>query len=177
MKKLWLVVGLLFCVSLPGSAAFALPEEYSSGQVVYVPAAFNEMVPGLQTAGSVISVRNINMEPFQWIQVSSVAFYGPNGELVKEFLDAPVVVNSLASISFMATEETLGIAPFPMTDGMPSWVIHWNMNQNITTWPLAPVIETTRFLTYNDGEYSEVRSLDFTSGTTISGTTALGRRR
>lgn len=178
MKKAMLLA-VVFGVVLTWTLAFATPKEYSSGQAVYVPASHNQMNSELGTvAGSSLYIRNVNFHPDQWIQVTSVAFVGPDGAVVKEFLNGSMVLGPLATAGFVANEETLGIAPYPEDGGRPSWVVRWQMNFNLTIWPLVPIIESSRYIyATGGGVIAEVVCESWTSGTTIAGPSRLDVQR
>lgn len=168
MKKVMLLA-VVFGVVLSWSLALATPREYSSGQVVFAPAAYNDQNEDGDFTASAISIKNINVQADQWIRVTSVAFYSPQGEFVKEFLDSPVVLGPLGSMGFMANEESLGIPPYPMRGPRPSWIVQWHMNYNLTTWPQVPFIESSRFLFDHEEGKTEMTDMTYTNGISISG--------
>ena len=168
MKKLFTFAFISLCV-LFYSNAFAGPAVYSRGQTVYVPGAHTNLTPYATYEGSALYVRNVNSQASQGICLTSVAFYGPDGELVKEFLKKPVRIGPLASERFLASTETLGIEPYPMDGGEPSWVVHWIVDQNTTAWVLEPIVEVERYILREDASGSEIITQDWTRGTMISG--------
>ena len=69
--------------------------------------------------------------------MTSVRFYDPDGQLVKEYLAEPEVLDPLASVTFNAEPSILGIPPYDRYDGRPSFVVEWEA----TTRAFRPLME------------------------------------
>ena len=173
MKKLLIFVFISFCVFV-SSGAFGGPAVYSRGQTVYVQGAHNLLSPVAVYSGSSLYVRNINTEVRQLIWLKSVAFYGPDGEFVKEFLDSSIPIGPLASKRFLASTDSLGVSPYPKEGGRPSWVVQWVADQNSTAWVLAPIIESARYVLVEGLSGLRLVSTDWKNGTVLSGTDKMG---
>lgn len=173
MKKRLIFVLISFCLFL-SSAAFAGRTIYSRGQTVYVQASHNLLLPSAVYGGSALYVRNINTKSSQQVWLKSVAFYGPDGEFVKEFLDSSIPIGPLASKRFLATTDSLGVSPYPKDGGRPSWVVQWIADPNNTAWVLAPIIESARYVLIEGIEGLRLVSTDWSNGTVLSGTDKMG---
>jgi hypothetical protein len=129
MKKGALFVSVLLCLVIATGAALAL--EKSRGQAVYIPASYTDSSdydPDGNLLKSRITLTQLNIrnaDPGKKIMVKSVQFYDPDGQLVKEYLAEPEVLDPLASVTFNAEPSILGIPPYDRYDGRPSFVVKW----------------------------------------------------
>lgn len=91
-------------VSAPASAS-ADDIRLSAGQTVYVP-IYSHIYSGVKgrpfDLAATLSIRNT--DPKYPISIVSVKYYDTKGKLVKEYLDAPVTLNLLASTRYIITE-------------------------------------------------------------------------
>ncbi len=168
MKKRIIFGVISFCLFL-SSVASGERAIFSRGQTVYVQGAHNLLYPSAVYSGSSLYVRNINTEAGGVIWLKSVAFYSPDGELVKEFLDESLPVGPLASKRFLASTDNLGVSPYPKEGGRPSWVVQWSADPNNTAWVLAPIIESARYVLLEGTSGLRLVSVDYSNGTILSG--------
>lgn len=100
---LLLIVTIYFFDSLPVQAEDK--DGLSNGQMVYIPAYSHIYIgdresPYLLTI--TLSIRNI--DPKNEITITSVKYYESQGELLKEYLDTPIVLRPLESIRYVVPE-------------------------------------------------------------------------
>ena len=159
MKKLVLLAIVASCLIFSSSTAFACGQ--SLGQIVYGPALYNDFRPLTTEIGvSRIIIRNI--DPTKSLILVSVNFYNPDGNLVKEFLSEPEVIDPLASVSFIANLTTMEELLYHMDAGRPSFIVKWRAAERVK----APIIEVARIL-ITPGESGTVKGFDYTPGTVI----------
>ena len=77
----------------------------STGQTVYVP-IYSHIYSGVKgrpfDLAATLSIRNTDLK--YPISLVSVEFYDTAGKMIKQYLDAPVMLNALASSRFIITE-------------------------------------------------------------------------
>ena len=106
-KGFWVVLaGWVLFFSVPLSLQAKEDVELSQGQMIYVPAyshiySGNRERPFLLTVTA--SIRNI--DPENSIKVTVVDYYETQGELLKHFLEAAVILKPLESIRYVIPEK------------------------------------------------------------------------
>jgi hypothetical protein len=106
MKKGAVFVSVLLCLVL--ATGTALAGKKSTGQTVYVPASYTDTSdydPDGNLLKSRITLTQLNIrntDRNRSIEVKSVKFYDPDGQLVKEYLAEPEILDPLASVTFNA---------------------------------------------------------------------------
>jgi len=79
--------------------------QLSAGQTVYVP-IYSHIYSGTKARpfdlAAILSIRNTNLKSS--IRLISVKYYDSEGQLVKEYLTAPIVLNALASTRYIIAE-------------------------------------------------------------------------
>jgi hypothetical protein len=141
MKRTALILSVAFCLIFLSTAVFAgkPTDSKSFGQTVYVPAAYNDY-PNNQRVITRIVIRNI--DPAEKITVTSVAFYDPYGNFVKEFLGNPVVpvdIEYWSSKTYAANSVTLsGVTPYLYDEGRPCFIVKWEAEDKV----IAPMINS-----------------------------------
>ena len=125
--------GLAFNSALLG-AEEALP--VSTGQKIYVPAYSHINVHGERNAFQltiVLSVRNI--DPDHQIQISAVDYYSTPGNRLSSFVEQPVMIKPLDTLSFVVPEkDTRG--------GLgANFIVDWTSNNPVNP-PIAESIMT-----------------------------------
>lgn len=109
----------------------ALPERLAISQTVYVPIYSHVYSSkGRERAlEATLSIRNTDST--QPIVVNSIRYYGNGGELLREYLEAPVLLDPLASTDFLVERQD-------MKGGVgANFLIEWFAEEAVTT----PVIE------------------------------------
>jgi hypothetical protein len=150
MKKLIpvAVVSLVFILTMP-AFGFDLPKQ-SFGQVVYVPASWQNISTTGQTSSSRLYIRNIDRR--KNIVVKSVKFLDPDGNVVKDLLDGrdcagvftgptSVSLNPLHTTSFITRITTVCVPQFPLDGGRPAWLVEWEAADR--SYAVAPLISAT----------------------------------
>jgi hypothetical protein len=106
-------VQYLFCLFLAVMLASILTPtvraaedvKLTTGQTVYVP-IYSHIYIGLKgrpfDLAATLSVRNT--DPKNSITITSVKYYDTDGNLIKEYLDAPIQLKALASARYIITE-------------------------------------------------------------------------
>jgi len=141
MKKRAIFVSVLLCLVLATGTAFAL--EQSTRQTVYVPAGYTDSSdygPDGELLKKRVTITQLNIrntDPDRNIKVTSVKFYDPDGQLVKEYLAETEVLGSLASVTYNAEPSILGIPPYDRYHGRPSFVVKWKAQEKV----VPPLIE------------------------------------
>ncbi len=96
----------------------------SAGQTVYVP-IYSHIYSGIKGSpfdlAATLSIRNT--DPKYSMTIVSVKYYDTEGKLVKEYLDAPLQLNVLASIRYIITEgEKIG-------GSGANFIVRWKSDQ------------------------------------------------
>lgn len=122
-----LVLGMFLAIG-----AVCAGGETSSGATVYVP-VYSHIYVGIRgiTFDLAISLSIRNTDAKESITVQSVAYYGSDGKLVKEFLQKPVQIGPLSSKDFFVSEADT-------TGGFgASFLVRWTASTNVN----EPIIE------------------------------------
>ena len=167
MSRRYLILLVLSFAVFCGSVALAKDVPKASQGTVYVPASYQDS-PFTSVDGAVnqlivsrLFIRNTDMN--NSISIDSVRFYGPDGELVWEFLTEPLTLSPLASTSFGANGTTLPIPPYRNVDGRPSFIVEWSASKRVNT----PLIENARVFVQIELGGSSLHGLSITPGQQI----------
>jgi hypothetical protein len=133
MKKAVAFVSLVLCVALATGTTFAV--EKLTLHTAYVPATYMDtsdydpsgIVLKKRISITQLNIRNVDLD--RDITVTSVNFYGPDGQIVKAYLPAPEDIGPLASITFYAELDVLGIPPYDRTAGQPSFIVKYESSK------------------------------------------------
>ena len=141
MKHTRLLV-FLGMLTLQNSQAWSHESVLSSrGQIIYVPSYTELYRYGDMKADAVSTVNIHNIDLKFSIKVTSVKGYDTSGQLVKNYLDKPLVLGPLASKSFVASYQK-------NSDGTGSnFIIKWESDHVV----VAPLIES--FLVASTGNH------------------------
>jgi hypothetical protein len=167
MSRRYEILFFLFSALLWSTGVSAKDVPKASQGSVFVPASYIELpfttVDGVknQIVITRLFVRNTDMN--NSITVNSVRFYDPDGSLVKEFLITPITLSPLASISFGANGSTLGVPPYPVSGGRPSFIVDWSASAKVNT----PIIENARVFAQFEFSGLSYHGLAFTPGQPI----------
>ena len=78
----------------------------SAGQTVYVP-IYSHIYSGIKARpfdlAAILSIRNTNLKSL--IRLESVKYYDSAGKLVKDYLEAPISLDALASTRYIIAED------------------------------------------------------------------------
>ena len=156
MKKTVILISVVLCLILLATTAFAAkPVDVSRGQLVFVGAGYNDlsyMRDGQfinQFTSTKLIIRNIDLE--RPITLLSVGFHDPNGNLVKEYLDNPIVIDPLTMAGFLATFPVLGIPHYEKDGGHPCFLVKWKANKLVN----EPIIGASISMVRLDGDFIE----------------------
>lgn len=101
-KHIWRVLTLFFVFGLAFQVQAKDCYELSKGQTLYVP-AYSHIYIGnranLYQLTITLSIRNI--DPQTPITLTAVDYYGSKGELIKHYLDSPLVLPALNSTRYI----------------------------------------------------------------------------
>ena len=104
--------------------------DLSSGQLVYVPAysQIHSVFPNTSDSrinlAVTLSIRNTDMN--HPIIIKSVSYYGDDGILLKEYIEAPFILSKMASISF-------NISRLDVSGGIgANFIVEWGAEQTVT---------------------------------------------
>ena len=104
----------------------------SAGQTVYVP-IYSHIYSGLKgrpfNLAATLSIRNTN--PNHSITLVSIKFYDSDGKLVKEYLDKPGELKTMASTRYILTEADTG------GGSGANFLVKWKSKTNVN----QPIIE------------------------------------
>ena len=96
---------ILFAGMLNPSVGSAENIQFSAGQTVYVP-IYSHIYSGAKLRpfdlAATLSIRNTNLKSS--IRLVSVKYYNSEGQLVKDYLTAPVALKALASTRYIIAE-------------------------------------------------------------------------
>jgi hypothetical protein len=97
---------MLWAAILIPTAASAAEIRLSTGQTVYVP-IYSHIYSGVKARpfdlAATLSIRNTNLK--STLTLVSVKYYDSEGKLVKDYLDAPIGINALATTRYIITED------------------------------------------------------------------------
>jgi hypothetical protein len=135
-KRLTLILAVLLMIGFPGGKVYSESEvKLSKGQTVYIAAYpsvyINERGAEFQLTVT-LSIRNT--DPAHGITITSIKYYDPTGALVKDYLEAPKKLPSLASIRFLA-ERTKSKGD----SCGPSFIVKWRSEDKEVN---RPIIES-----------------------------------
>ena len=156
MKKTVILISVVLCLILLATTAFAAkPVDVSRGQLVFVGASYNDL--SYMRDGQVINqftttklfIRNIDLE--RPITVLSVDFYGPDGALVHEYVDTPIVIDPLTAAEFVTSFPVLGRPVFEAGEGVPCFLVKWKANKLVN----EPIIAASISIVRLDGNFIE----------------------
>jgi len=176
MKRVPVCVLVAVCLLFWTGAVIA--SEMYLGQTVYGGACYQDYSP-YEKGYSRVTIRNVSTKSV--IRLTTVNFYDPDGNLVKEYLEPGdslptdyVYIGPLASATFLADTNTIQEDLYPAEAGRPSFIVKWDGKQGPDARGLqrvqAPIIETSRFvyspLSVGGGPWV-ARVLDVAPGTVI----------
>jgi len=124
---------MIFSIGILSPASGSTEEiRLSSGQTVYVP-IYSHIYSGVKgrpfDLAATLSIRNT--DPKYPISIVSVKFYDTAGRLVREYLDAPVTLNVLASTRYIIAEgEKAG-------GSGANFIVRWKADKSVN----PPIIE------------------------------------
>ena len=103
--------------------------DFSNGQMVYVPAysqihsVYSSSEDGRINFGVTLSIRNTDID--NPIIIKSVSYYGDDGTLLKEYVEAPFQISKMASVSFKISQSDIsgGIGA--------NFIVEWGANQSV----------------------------------------------
>ena len=106
--------------------------QLSAGQTVYVP-IYSHIYSGVKARpfdlAAILSIRNTNLKSS--INLVSVKYYDSEGKLVKDYLEAPINLNALASTRYIITEDDKA------GGSGANFIVVWKSEQRIN----PPIIE------------------------------------
>ena len=106
--------------------------QLSTGQTVYVP-IYSHIYSGVKARpfdlAAILSIRNTNLKSS--IRLTSVKYYDSVGKLVKDYLEAPVKLNALASSRYIIAENDKA------GGSGANFIVIWNAEQPVN----PPIIE------------------------------------
>lgn len=125
----------------------AKPERVAHGQTVYVP-VYSHVYSGFgreQALEATLSIRNTDLE--HAIVVSAIRYYDNEGTLLRDYLDAPVLLGPLASADFLVERRD-------MAGGVgANFLVEWVAEEVVTT----PVIEAVMVSSEGNKAFAFVR--------------------
>ncbi|MDY6990086.1 MAG: DUF3124 domain-containing protein [Thermodesulfobacteriota bacterium] len=130
MGKNAISLTIALCFLLPTASAFG-GWGAAAEKTVYVPATYVDL-NHYDAQGNLIyeefSMSRLyfrNTDPNKSVTLTSVDFYDPDGNLVKEYLTEPQILGPLASVSFAANWGTLQEPPYENNGGRPCFIVKW----------------------------------------------------
>ena len=158
---------LVFAIALLWSAGvLAENTPKASHGMVYVSAAWQQQnftTPDRTVGQFIVSrlvIRNTDMG--ESITVNSVRFFGPDGDLVHEFVTDPITLSPLASTSFLANR-ALPIPAYPFSGGRPCFIVEWVATTKVN----KPIIENLHTVVQGELDGASLHSLSITPGQEI----------
>jgi len=114
--------------------------QLSTGQTVYVP-IYSHIYSGLKARPfdltATLSIRNTNLK--HSLRIVSVKYYDSQGKMVKDYLDAPMDLNALATTRYIITESN-------KTGGSgANFIVIWKSELQVN----PPIIESVMIGTYS----------------------------
>jgi hypothetical protein len=156
MKKTVILLSVALCLILLTTTAFAAqPVRKSIGQLVFVGASYidlsymrgSEFIDQFTTTKLLIR----NLDPERPITLLSVKFFGPDGALVHEYVDDPIVINPFIVAEFVTSFPVLGIPPFEEGAGQPYFLVEWEASRRVN----EPLISADMSKVRRDGDFIE----------------------
>ena len=103
--------------------------DFSNGQLVYVPAysqihsVYSSTEDSRINLAVTLSIRNTDID--NSIIIKSVSYYGDDGTLLKEYVEAPFQISKMASVSFKISQSDIsgGIGA--------NFIVEWGANQSV----------------------------------------------
>ena len=103
--------------------------DFSNGQKVYVPAysqihsVYSSNEESRINLAVTLSIRNTDID--NPIIIKSVSYYGDDGTLLKEYVEAPFQISKMASVSFKINQSDIsgGIGA--------NFIVEWGANQSV----------------------------------------------
>ncbi|HDH99023.1 MAG TPA: DUF3124 domain-containing protein [Deltaproteobacteria bacterium] len=166
--KRFTLFGILFLLALLSTTVFAKGPPKSKGQTIYAPAVHNDFSFYDENQNLVLRQIGItrliirNTDQSESITVTSVNFYSPDGTLAYVYVDEPLVLQPLESITFIAKPSVTKEPLWDSDDGRPSFIVKWESERKVST----PVIESGRFLMIlvSGGQAWRSQAIDVTPG-------------
>ncbi len=127
---------IFFHIILMGYATNSFPnetEEISSGQVVYVPAYSHIYIGNAERPFFLtvtLSIRNVNRK--RPVTITLVDYYETQGELVRKYIDKPVILKPLESLRYVIPEKN------KEGGSGANFIVEWYSETPVN----APIIET-----------------------------------
>jgi hypothetical protein len=127
------IIGTLIFISTLITEVHAGPDiNLSSGQTVYVP-IYSHIYSGIKARpfdlAAILSIRNTNLKSS--LKIVSVKYYDSQGKLVRDYLEAPINLNALASTRYIITEDDKA------GGSGANFIVVWKSEQRIN----PPIIE------------------------------------
>ena len=167
MYKRHAILFALTVAGLWGANALADSIPKALHGTIYVPAAYQQH-PFTTADGGVnqfilsrLIIRNTDMG--HTIILNSARFYGPDGVLVHEFVNDPIGLPPLASTSFLTQGSALGIPPYPVAGGRPSFIVEWTATNRVN----KPIIEALHVLVQPELTASSLHGISIIPGQEI----------
>ncbi len=112
----------------------------SAGQTVYVP-IYSHIYSGIKARpfdlAATLSIRNTNLKSS--ITLVSVRYYDTKGNLIKDYLEAPIKLDALASTRYIITEDDKA------GGSGANFIVVWKSEQKIN----PPIIESVMIGTHS----------------------------
>ena len=112
----------------------------SAGQIVYVP-IYSHIYSGIKARpfdlAATLSIRNTNLKSS--ITLVSVRYYDTKGNLIKDYLEAPIILDALASTRYIITEDDKA------GGSGANFIVVWKSEQKIN----PPIIESVMIGTHS----------------------------
>jgi hypothetical protein len=100
----------------------------SSGQTVYLPVYTYVYVEGKAMTFPVTPTLSLrNTDPANPITIVSAKYYGPDGKLVRDYLEKPIKLDPLNSVKYMVKETEF------KESGGPCFLITWKADREVNT--------------------------------------------
>ena len=163
IRVLRLVVLTLLCLSITGAAvAKDAIMTRSAGQTIYVP-IYSHIYSGDKERtidlAATLSIRNV--DPGRSISITAVEYYDSDGNMLKNYLSAPVELRKLATIRYVVKQSD------KEGGSGANFIVRWHSPQAV----IPPLVESVMIST------QQQQGISFTSrGKVISERTGVGRK-